>query len=496
MPDSNRSKAYKGFASQSFVTITYGLLGLVYFSFMSRLLTKEEFGLYAVVTALLAIIESLSEAGLGSAIIQKKDANQGFINTAFSLSVILGAIFALFAFFFAPSLSNLTIKSTDLANPIRVMSIGVFLFSLVSVVRATYMRKLNFLKYGLIQIAVYIFASALGIYLAYTHHGIYAPLIATIVNQFGLTITLYVMAKFKPKFEIITQHVKEIISYSGWLTGSVIVRVVNSQIDKLIMPRLLSVGLLGTYNRPSGFVNQLSSQFLGIFDTILFPILSGVQDDKVKVRSAYKQVFSLLIFVSMALSFFMILLSDVVIDIFLGNQWENLEELLQVISLGIIFSAYQRVADCFFRSLGYMKDYFLFRLLASIITIASVVIGCKYGIYGVAWAIISANLIDAIIRIVYLNNRIGFSTTSFLQLVLSTGIIPILAFVVAYVSKLFLGISSIICSVLFLFLLGSVAILKPRWLGDVYYSQVYTIYVGKIINRLKRERVNTEEESI
>ena len=486
MPSSNREKVYKGFASQSFVTLVYGLLGLVYFSFMSRLLTKEEFGLYAVVTALLAIIESLSEAGLGSAIIQKKDASPTYVNTAFSLSVVLGSLFAILAYVFAPSLSALTIASHVLIKPIRLMSIGIFLYSLISVVRATYMRRLNFLKYGLIQILVYILSAVVGIFLAYSHYGIYAPLIAILINQFGLTITLYLIARFRPRFEINAHDAKEIVSYSGWLTGSVIVRVINDQVDKLVMPRLLSVTLLGTYNRPAGFVNQLSAQFFGIFDTILFPILSGVQDDKVKIRVAYKQICSLLILVSMTLAYCLMLLSDVMIDIFLGNQWDNLETLLQVISLGLVFSAYRRIADCFFRSLGFMKDYFLFRCLASVVTIVSVVIGCRFGLYGVAWAIIVSKLIDAVTRISYLNVRIGFSVNEFFKIILNTGIIPTLFFSIAYFFKMHLGVNSIICFIVFFILFCLVAIFKPLWLGDVYYNQVYSVYIKIILDKVKR----------
>lgn len=487
---SNRRKAYKGFASQSFITITNGILSLVYFSFMSRLLTKEEFGFYAVVMSLLLIIESISEAGLGAAIIQKKNADDDFVYTAFTLSFILGLSFSVLTFVFAPWLSNITVDSGELIPLIRLLSINILLLSLISVVRATYMKKLNFLKYGTIQISIYTLSAALGVYLAYTHHGIYAPIIANIVDQLLLTILLYTMAKFLPKFRIIKQKVREIVSYSGWLTASVVVRAVNDQVDKLFMPRLLSVEQLGTYNRPSGFVSQIKNRFFGIFDTILFPILSNVQDNMTKIRSAYNQVFSLLILLATSISFCLILVSDVIIAIFLGSQWENLETLLHVMSLEIVFGAYRRICDCFIRSLGYVKMYFVTRCVSTITTILFVVVGCRYGIYGVAWAVIAAHIFDAIIKISYLNYKVRCSHLDYYKMLVSAFITPLVLFGLCYGLKMLVGVNSLVCLGIFIVSTTILMMKVPNLFGSVYTTQVYEPYVVKNINKiLSRKRL-------
>ena len=86
----NKSKFFKGVSVQSAITITIGLMELIVFSLMSRLLSKSDFGYFAALSGITTICTSLTEAGLGSAIIQKKDASISFIQTAFSLSWIFG----------------------------------------------------------------------------------------------------------------------------------------------------------------------------------------------------------------------------------------------------------------------------------------------------------------------------------------------------------------------------------------------------------------------
>ena len=88
--ESNTSKAVKGMSSQTLVTVLTGVVEVVSFSIMSRLLTKEDFGYYAAISAVLAIFKSLSETGIGSAIIQRKKPDSKFINNAFTINLFFG----------------------------------------------------------------------------------------------------------------------------------------------------------------------------------------------------------------------------------------------------------------------------------------------------------------------------------------------------------------------------------------------------------------------
>lgn len=87
---SNSKKVLKGISSQTLVTLIMGVLEMVVFSIMSRLLSKEDFGLFAAISAITVIFSSLSEAGIGSALIQKKNADTGYVNTSFTISFISG----------------------------------------------------------------------------------------------------------------------------------------------------------------------------------------------------------------------------------------------------------------------------------------------------------------------------------------------------------------------------------------------------------------------
>ena len=140
---SNSDKFFRGISVQTLVTITFGILEILVFSIMSRLLSKTDFGYFAAITGVMAILMSVSEAGLGSAVIQKKDASKSFISTAFTLSCIVGFVISALLFGFAPYLADLIADST-LTMPLRVMSINIFLYGIISIGNGVLYRRLAF----------------------------------------------------------------------------------------------------------------------------------------------------------------------------------------------------------------------------------------------------------------------------------------------------------------------------------------------------------------
>ena len=50
--ESESSKVFQGLTQQTIITIIYAVIQLLYFSVMSRLLDKEDFGYYGIISAL------------------------------------------------------------------------------------------------------------------------------------------------------------------------------------------------------------------------------------------------------------------------------------------------------------------------------------------------------------------------------------------------------------------------------------------------------------
>ena len=310
--ESNTSKLMKGMSSQTLVTLMLGFVEIVSFSIMSRLLTQQDFGYYAALSAVMIVFSSLSETGIGSAIIQKKKLNKEYVNNAFTLCSLFGFVVSLLMFVSAGFLANWIIDSS-MVVPLRLLSLTIFCNSLTSAYVSMLYRELKFLTVGIINLGSQIITTSIAIYLAYLGLGYYAIITKTVSSSILILVIVIIVSKVRFSFSWNSSIIKTIWGFSSWLMASVIFRNFSQQADRLLMSKLLSVDMLGAYNRPKEFINQISSKINGIFDTTLFPILSGIQDNLESLQRSYHKSLYLLNILSSILTVLFFVNSELII---------------------------------------------------------------------------------------------------------------------------------------------------------------------------------------
>ncbi len=455
--ESLTSKTVKSLSKQTVVTIGMGVLSLMVFAIMSRLLTKEDFGKYAALTAVTTIFSALSEAGMGSALVQYKNPTREYVSTAFNLAIITGIIFTSILLLCAHPLATFIVDES-LTTPLRILSISVFFHGLIGVVKANMTRQLQFVRMGYYSAIVYIISAAIAIYMAYVGCGVYAVVVEQVLMATFAFIIYYITLPEKPRwFYISKEYSRQILGYGGWLTASVLFRVFYQQMDKLLMSRWLSVGTLGAYNRPAGFISQISDRLNGIMDTVLFPILSSIQNDKERVVRAYDKILYMCGLYAGILCLLTLYSSNLIIYIFFGEEWHSIAVVFYILVFTLLFSIIGRIMDCLIRSLAYVKAGFYMRVLACFITFGCLYVGKDYDIEGVAVSIVMSNLLIILMKLLYINKQLAISTFHTLMVFFRSQIVvylPLIVFIFFRTDITYSVSTSIISvSVLFIYII-------------------------------------------
>ena len=300
-----------------------------------------------------------------------------------------------------------------------------------------------------------------------------------------MTIILFGVRGVMPNFRIYSRYNKDILSYGGWLTGSVIVRRITTELDKFILTRWIPVAQIGAYNRPANFITSIVDRVNGIYDTVLFPILSSYSDDKDKLKDSFLTASSLVSWASMILMAGFVLSAQIIIDIFFGSEWEWLVGIFRILSLSILFLAYSRIGDCYFRSLGWVKAYFYIRLVVCLITLACVSVGCQYGIVGVAISVVVSRVMDSAIKMLYLSIKLSVRFLDLAKAVLTPTWITILVTIGCYLIIRYVPYGEYTAILLFMGVGMILLIAIPQMFGKEYYENVYSVVKSKILSLKK-----------
>lgn len=405
---SNTNKVLKSVSTQTLITILTAVIEVVGFSIMSRLLTKQDFGYYAAVTAVSAVFAAFSDAGIGSAIVQRKDLNQKYIDNAFTLCLLFGVFGSTLLVFCSGPVARYVADET-MQVPLMLVAITLLTGTLSSISFSIMQRKLQFLRMGVIRISALIFTTIVSIILAIKGYGYYAIIAKVVLYSIITLIVSYIAARTNYHLSFDFKVYKEIFGFGGWLMASSFFRKIAEQIDRLMMSSLFNVTTLGMYSRPKEFINSMTGRLCDIFDSTLFPTLSSIQDEDERIKKSYQSTLYYLNIIGLMITFVFVYNSELIIRIFLGAEWMNVNTLFLILSLSGVCMINGSIGDIYLRSLAFTKQQFFLRILQAVASIVFILFAAQWGILAVAVAYILAYGIVVMVKMCFISSRIHYS---------------------------------------------------------------------------------------
>jgi O-antigen/teichoic acid export membrane protein len=215
----------------------------------------------------------------------------------------------------------------------------------------------------------------------------------------------------------------------------------------------------------------------------LFPVLSGIQDNRIALHSAFRRSMFLMNLFALMLTTAFMFNSGLLIRIFFGEQWLNLHSVMFVISSSLLFNIDGRLADCYLRSLAMTKQQFFFRIFEFVLKTIGVLIGYSWGIMGVALSVVITNFIAKIIKIIYIGNKVDVKPMQVLGLILSSWRYALIMLPVCIVAYFFLPntlVGDIVMAATFVVVALIIFCFMPRFVGKQYYDEVYLKVVSYV----------------
>ena len=206
MAKSKTDELFGGISVRTLQLIVMAIVEMCMFSFWSRHLSKQDFGYMAAINAILSVVDVIAEAGLGAAIVQKKNASREFVSTAFTLSFLLGIVAMLVVFFFAPQLASLVSGDENITIPLRIMSVIVLIRTINSVSNNQLIKQLRFKRNATIGIVSYIMACVVGVVMALKGFGLYALVASSVSAPVFNIVLIYTTSLKLPKFKIYRKY--------------------------------------------------------------------------------------------------------------------------------------------------------------------------------------------------------------------------------------------------------------------------------------------------
>lgn len=181
---------------------------------LARLLAPEAYGTVALVTIFITISNVFIESGLGTALIQKKDADDLDFSSVFYCNVIISVILYIIIFFASPLIANF--YNNELLIPVlRVLAISLLFSGIRSVQNAYVSKNMIFKKFFICTFLGTLISAIIGIWMAYNGYGVWALVAQQLTNVVVGTIILWIIVKWKPIAKFSLTRLKNLYKF-GW----------------------------------------------------------------------------------------------------------------------------------------------------------------------------------------------------------------------------------------------------------------------------------------
>ena len=359
---------------------------------LARILVPEAFGTIAIVNVLITIGNVFITNGLGTSLIQKKEADELDFSTVFFFNLLLSIVLYVMLFAFTPLIA-VWYKNTELVWVIRVLGLQIILSAIKTVQQAYVARGLNFRRFFLATLIGTLLSGVVGIWMAYNGFGVWSLVAQHLTNSTIDVIMLFITIKWHPKWTFSLKRLKPLFSYGWKLLVSALIDAVYNDIRTLIIGLKYSKDDLAYYNRGKQFPDLICDNTMASVESVLFPVMSKVQEDYLEVKRIVRRFIKTCSYVMTPMLFGLAVVAKPLVSILLTEKWLFCVPYIQIYCIVSALRPMQTANIQMIKAMGRSDITMITELIKKAIGVVIILIFMQFGVLWIALSNILYSLI-------------------------------------------------------------------------------------------------------
>ena len=350
-----------------------------------RLLTPADYGLLAMATVFMGLLNLIAEAGLGSALIQAPQVDDLTLRRIFGAVIMIDT--GLFALQFAAAPAIAYFFAEDRLIPIiRVLSLQFLLMIFAVIPTALLSRSLSFKGQSMIGLAGAVCASLASLGLALYGYGVWALVASNLVAAAITTVALNVVQPFLkwPSFSL--RGMRGLIVLGGQLTAARVLYFIYSQSDVFIGGRLLGKDLLGFYSVSLHLASLPVQRISAVVNQIAFPAFAEASQKPETVPVHMLKGVRMLSFLSFPVLWGISSVAPEFVAVLLGPTWQTAVVPMQLLPLVMPITILGPFLNTAFQGIGRARVVLMNMLTAALIMPVLFWAGTHWSLMGLSLA--------------------------------------------------------------------------------------------------------------
>lgn len=408
-----KSRAVKGVVILTGRTFLLQIISLVAQLFLFAYLGRYEFGVFAIVSAIVNFLVYFSDIGLAAALVQKKEQpTEKDLRTTFFVQQILVISIIAVVFILSPFFVSKYSLNHEGQILLYALSFSFFLSSLKSIPSVLLERKLEFVKLVFPQILEQLIYNVVLVVMAMKGFGLTSFTVAVLARGFIGLMAIYIVQPWKPGLAFSKQTLLGLFKFGIPYQINTFLATIKDDGITLILGGIIGPVGVGVLSFAQKIARLPLTFFMDTVTRVTFPAFSRMQDAPNHLeRSVTRSIFFICLLVFPSLVGISILSPILVKVIPRYNQWTPALIPIIFVSVNFAFAAATTQLTNLLNAIGKIKITFYLMIMWTVLSWISIpLLATKYGVTGasVGYALVGAS---SIVAIIIAKKYVNFSIT-------------------------------------------------------------------------------------
>lgn len=364
---------------------------------LARILLPEDYGVIALVTVFITILQVFVDSGLATALIQKKESDDLDFSSVFYFNIFICILLYCLLFFLAPCIAFFY-ENSSLTSVVRVLGLTVVISGVKGVQQAYVSKHMLFKRFFYSTLGGTVFSAILGIKMAYSGFGIWALVMQHLSNTAIDTIILWITVKWRPKKEFSWFRLKALLSFGWKLLVSSLLDTAYSNLRSLIIGKEFSSKELAFYNQGEKFPKVIVANINSSIDSVLLPTMSEVQDDRTSVKRMTRKAIKISTYIMAPLMMGLAFCAEPIVRLVLTDKWLPCVPFMRIFCITFLFYPIHTANLNAINAMGRSDLFLKLEIIKKVVDIVLLFSTMWFGVMAMAYSMLISTLVSMIIN--------------------------------------------------------------------------------------------------
>ena len=356
----------------------------------ARVLSPHDFGLMGTAMLALTIVDQFSQTGFHSALVQRENDVESYLDVAFTWHLLRGALLCLVLAASAPWLGR--VYAEPMLVPVMLaVAVHPLLGGASNIGQVHFHRKLDFRALALIKLGQTALRIAIFVPAILYFKNVWALVIGVLASALSGVVISYVTHPYRPRLRWDTQRLRELIRYGKWLTGFAAIAFFITYGDNIFVSKYFGLAALGVYQLAFEVANYPTTHVTHVLGRTAFPTYARLQREPEELVRAFVNVMRAAFLVSASVSALLFVAANDLVQHILGAKWQPVIPLMRVLVVAGVIRSFTATGGPLFHAVGRADLDFKMNLPRFLVTVLGLWPAAHwFGIDGVCYVVLLA----------------------------------------------------------------------------------------------------------